>query len=280
MCYTPSKASILTNNFIPLLPANTRLFFIMNAPATFRAERLLHIVEKTWLTPHMIRIVLGGAELSTFPTDMAGGYVKLYFPSDNIKPLIRSYTVRFFDADTLQLTLDFAAHGDNGPASAWALQAEVGDQIMTNGPGAVALVDPNAEWVFIVGDMSALPALSVNIESLPETAIGYAVIEVTSENDQQVLNVPAGIETEWVINSHPEQCNTLLSDAVKAKQWLSGQPSVWLASEFDTMRNLRRYFKQERNVPKDAIYASSYWKIGTTDEGNKAAKKLDVEVDS
>ena len=44
------------------------------------------------------------------------------------------------------------------------------------------------------------------------------------------------------------------------------------------MRHLRRYFKQDRQVAKDNLYVSSYWKMGDPDEGHKAAKKADVEA--
>ncbi len=256
-----------------------------------RAERRLQVVEKKYLTPNMIRIVLSGGELLTFPKNMAGGYVKLYFPADEAyieKPIMRSYTVRHFDAEQLRLTLDFATHGYTqedtalehhslGPASLWALNVNVGDYIMTNGPGAVKLVDTSADWFFLVGDMTALPALGVNIETLPRNAKGYLVVEVMDEADQQNLNVPEGIQVEWVVNPHPAQSNTILQQAVNEKPWLTGRPSVWLAGEFDTMRTLRHYFKKNQGVAKDQIYASSYWKIGDTDEGNKAAKRLDIE---
>lgn len=249
-----------------------------------RRLRTLTVAEKNYLTPNMIRIVLTGEDLADFPEEQESGYVKLHFSANETnnenpaKKIVRSYTIRKFDKPALRLTLDFVAHGDSGPASAWALTTTVGDTITTDGPGAVKLVDVRADWFFIAGDMTALPAMSVNLEKLPANAVGYAVIEVLSKEDQQTLVAPAGIEIIWVINPHPDKENTCLIDHVKTLTWLEGTPNIWVASEFEGMRHLRRYFKQEKLAQRGQIYASSYWKMGETDEGNKVAKKMDPEA--
>lgn len=246
-----------------------------------RRHRNVTVVKKTHLTNNMIRIVLGGDDLIDFPEGQESGYVKLLLPVTNSEPekcVKRSYTVRAFDATVGELTLDFVAHGDNGPASAWAIHVQLGDSITIDGPGAVKLLDATADWFFIAGDMTALPAVSVNLEKLPEDAKGYAVIEIMTEDDKQVLAAPKGIAIHWVINPHPDKVNTCLLDAVKELPWQDGIANIWVASEFESMRHLRRYFKQTRGVERGQIYASSYWKMGETDEGNKAAKKMDAEA--
>lgn len=236
-------------------------------------------MSKQALTKNMLRIVLTGDELSHFPEGYESGYVKLNFTLSTGKKCVRSYTVRAFDLDALTLTLDFVVHGDNGPASAWAMSVKDGETIVVDGPGPVKLVDMAADWFLICGDMTALPAISVNLEQLPKEAKGCAVIEIANEDDKQHINLPEGIDLQWVINPHPDTPNTILSDAVMALPWGGqGRPYVWLATEFTTMRHLRRYFKQDRQVAKDNLYVSSYWKMGDPDEGHKAAKKADVEA--
>jgi NADPH-dependent ferric siderophore reductase len=246
-----------------------------------RRYRELVVKKKTALTPNMIRIVLEGDDLKDFPEGQESGYVKLVFPANEgaSKPITRSYTIRHFDLSVRELTLDFVVHGDNGPASAWALGVTEGECITIDGPGPTKLVDQSADWFFLAGDMTALPAISVNLESLPEDAKGYAVIEVLSADDKQVIALPEGIDIHWVINPTPDKPNTYLVDTVKQLPWQDGEPNVWVASEFDAMRSLRSYFKKERGVQRGQIYASSYWKMGETDEGNKAAKKMDTEAE-
>lgn len=242
-----------------------------------RRVRSLTVKNKNQLTPNMMRMVLGGGELSDFPSGQESGYIKLLLPTSD-KTLKRSYTIRAFDAESQELTIDCVAHGDHGPASKWVMLSQVGDAIEIDGPGATKLVDNSADWFFLAGDMTALPAISVNLEQLPDTAKGYAVLEIIDPRDQQNIHTAKDMQIIWVHNSSPDQPNTVLADKVKTLPWLDGNPCVWVASEFEAMRNLRRYFKQERQVKRDQLYLSSYWKMGETDEGNKLAKKLDAEA--
>ena len=44
------------------------------------------------------------------------------------------------------------------------------------------------------------------------------------------------------------------------------------------MLAIRRYFRDERELSKDDMYISSYWKIGSTDEQHKKAKRGAAEA--
>lgn len=243
--------------------------------------RRLTVIRTSQLTPNMKRITLGGPELEGFPSDQESAYVKLKFPDDvQAEMVTRTYTVRSFREAQQELDVDFVVHGDSGPASAWAIRARPGDEITLAGPGGKKLLDFSADWFLLVGDMTALPAISVNIEQLPEHARGFAVIEILEESDIQSFQVPEDFEIHWVINAAPEIENTLLLDKVMQLPWLDGKPSIWAACEFSSMRALRRYFKQEKQVPKDALYVSSYWKRGLSEEQHKKVKRTDAQISS
>lgn len=245
-----------------------------------KEPRLLSVSGIRELTPNMRRISLSGADLDDFPADQESGYVKLLLEQEG-KQVRRSYTVREFDFESKTLHLDFMLHGDNddegGPASVWAAEAEIGSQISLVGPGAKKLVDFNANWFLIAGDMTALPAISANIEQLPADAKGYIAIEIISEADEQELPVPAGMQIHWVINAHANRENFPLLDKVKQFEFLSGKPSMWVAGEFHTSRAIRRYLKLEKCVQRDEIYASSYWHLGLSDDQHKVAKQTDKD---
>ncbi|MEH6445438.1 MAG: siderophore-interacting protein [Oceanospirillaceae bacterium] len=251
--------------------------------------RKLAVVNKQTITSNMMRITLGGDDLVTFPDEQEGGYIKLHFAKSGVlnenvlaqlqsedtqqRPILRTYTVRNQREDPKQIDVDFVMH-DAGPASNWALNSEIGSEIYIAGPGKKKSVDATADWVLIIGDMTALPAISVNLSSLAETAKGYAVIEILHENDKQALAVPSGVTLIWVV-SNPASKSSELVDVVKSLPELAGNASAWLACEFDKMRLLRTYIYQDLQIPRRCVYASSYWKQGMTEQEHKSVKKAD-----
>ena len=242
------------------------------------APRELEVIRTESLTPHMRRITLGGENLADFPEEQDSAYLKLLFPqADGQPPLMRTYTIR--KQRNQELDVDFVIHDTEGPASTWAQQAQPGDRIRVAGPGARKLVNPDADWFLLAGDMTALPAISVNLETLPADARGYAVIEVLDEADIQPLQCPENVELHWVVNPEPDPTGEVIVNRVRQLEWLDGEPSIWAASEFSSMRNLRRYFKQERDVGRRNLYVSSYWKMGVSEDQHKVAKRQDAETE-
>ncbi|MDX2322179.1 MAG: siderophore-interacting protein [Moritella sp.] len=275
-------------------------------------NRLLTVIDSQQLTPNMQRISFQADDLSSFPADAEGGYIKLLFTengdtdisqlSPNIRPKMRTYTIRNLRQALNQLDVDFvrhehcvinqtaiddtaidctatdntAAHSHNGGfAAAWSQSARTGDTISIAGPGEIKPINLNVDWYFLVADMTALPALAAQLNKLPQAAKGYAVIEINHTDDKQSLIKPAGIEVVWIVANSAE---TDLASQVQSLTWLSGAASVWCACEFSTMRALRQYFRNEKAVDKDNLYISSYWKSGCTEDGHKIAKRNDNEA--
>lgn len=241
------------------------------------APRTLRVISSAPVTPHMLRITLGGAEIDSFPANQESAYIKLIFPAPGSdSTLMRTYTVRHQRAE--QFDVDFVLHHDAGPAAEWAKNARPGDSIVVGGPGPKKLVDNSADWFLIVGDMTALPAISVNLEQLPADARGHAVIEVIDERDIQPLRHPDGIRLHWLVNPHPGEDSQLLVNQVRQLDWLPGQPSIWAACEFTAMRALRQHFREERQVERKSLYISSYWKLGSSEDQHKLAKREDADA--
>ncbi|WP_299799990.1 siderophore-interacting protein [uncultured Ruegeria sp.] len=111
-------------------------------------------------------------------------------------------------------------------------------------------------------------------------AKGYAVLEITSDADRQHVNLPAGMSLHWVVNPIPQELKNRLLDKIKSFEWLDGDPFVWTAREFDTMRALRTYFRTERRVKRQMLYLSSYWRAGRTEDQHKADKNKDAQADT
>ena len=239
------------------------------------AMRELEVIRSTPVTEHMLRVTLGGENIGSIPEGQESAYIKLVFPrGEGERPMMRTYTIRHQRAT--EIDVDFALHDHAGPASAGAVSAQPGDRITIGGPGPKKLINMEADWFLLAGDMTALPAISVNLAELPADARGHAVIEVTSEADIQALEHPAGIELQWVVNAQPDPSGRPLLDKVASLPSLEGQVAVWAACEFGSMRALRAHLKQVHDIPKSHFYVSSYWKIGQSEDGHKLAKQQDA----
>ncbi|MCG9677518.1 siderophore-interacting protein [Vibrio sp. Isolate24] len=237
------------------------------------------------VTPNMQRITLQGSGLADFPNECEGGYIKLLFNQEGStdlsqlteteRPVMRTYTIRQFDPKACAIEVDFVRHITQdlqcGFAARWAMGAKVGDTISIAGPGSISTMNLQADWFFMVADMTALPALSVKVRSLPEQAKGYAVIQVESEEDIQPVDAPKNVEVIWLNASQS------LVDQVRKLTWLEGMASIWCACEFDSMRQLRQYFRNEKEVGRENIYISSYWKQGVSEDGHKVIKRQDAD---
>ena len=142
---------------------------------------------REWLTPSMVRVVLGGPGLTGFVMpDATDTYVNVAIPPagapydavfepaavreahpQELWPVRRRYTVRSWDEATGRLTLDFVVHGDAGIAGPWAAAVAPGDVLVFEGPGSGYRPDPDADWHLMVGDESALPAIAASLEAVP-----------------------------------------------------------------------------------------------------------------
>jgi NADPH-dependent ferric siderophore reductase len=175
-------------------------------------HRTLRVLRTARVTPRMARVTLGGEELAGFPGDGPDQRIKLFFPvpgqtrpamprassggpvwpPGEPRPVIRSYTVRRFDAAARELDVDFVLHGAHGPAAAWAAAAAPGDWVGVSDPGGRYRPDPGAAAHLVIGDESALPAIATVLEAL--SAGGVAACAVPAGVDSAGA-VPAGVDS-------------------------------------------------------------------------------------
>lgn len=241
--------------------------------------RKLTVIRRTRITPSLQRVTLGGPGLEGFPRDQQGGYLKLFLgEGENGKPIVRTYTIRH-QRDT-ELDIDFALHGGNaaGPATRWSLTAEPGDTIMVGGPGAAKPLPADHDFYLIAGDMTALPAIAVNLARLPKEARGVAAIEIQNDADRVDLDKPEGVAIRWLANREPGTRPDLLADALRGVALPEGRLAGWAACEFSSMRNLRSFLREELGLRGPSLYISSYWKAGLVEDEHKLVKREDAEA--
>lgn len=110
--------------------------------------------------------------------------------------MTRTYTVRAWDAEHRELTLDFVIHGDEGLAGPWATRVRPGETLRFFGPGGAYTPDVTADWHLLVGDESALPAIARALETLPPGTPAHAFVEVTGPAEEQKID--SDVEVVWL----------------------------------------------------------------------------------
>ncbi|GAA0944507.1 siderophore-interacting protein [Nonomuraea longicatena] len=253
-----------------------------------KSEHRATVLRTERITPHMIRVVVGGDGLAEFATEgLCDHYVKLVFPHEGVEypepfsvehvrasmprefwPRLRTYTVRAWDPQALELTLDFVHHGDEGLAGPWAAAARPGDVVHLLGPGGAYAPDPAADWHLLAGDESALPAIAVALERLPGGARVHAFVEVEDPSEEQKLDQPV----TW-LHRRGRPCGQALVEAVRALDFPDGVPHAFVHGEAGCVRELRRYLRVERGIPLERLSISGYWRRGADDESWRAVKR-------
>ena len=251
-------------------------------------HRTLQVLRTHLVTPRMTRVTLGGDELAGFPGDGPDQRIKLFFPMPGQRrpamprassggpvwppgeprPVIRSYTVRRFDAAAGELDVDFVLHGAHGPAAAWAAAAEPGDWVGVSDPGGRYRPDPTAQAHLVIGDESALPAIATVLEALSAGGVSAGVpvevfIEVADVAEEQQLPTGAGTRVHWLHRGGRRPGQPLI-EAVTAAELPPGvdpgRCQAWLSAEAGAVRDIRAHLLDERGLTRRMVYATGYWR--------------------
>jgi NADPH-dependent ferric siderophore reductase len=245
-------------------------------------RRLLQVRGVSRITPKMVRITVGGDDLTGFISAAHDDHVKLFFPPPGEekplmptpspngpiypegapRPAARDYTPRRYDASANALAIDFVLHGD-GPATSWAAQAKPGQFLGVGGPRGSFIVPDDFDWYLFVGDETALPAIGRRLEELPASAHVLVVAEVDDAAEEQRFTSRARVETQWLHRDGAAPgVKPLLQGALAQLKLPLGEGYAWVAAEAATAKALRRVLVDERGLRKNRVKAAAYWKHG------------------
>jgi NADPH-dependent ferric siderophore reductase len=240
----------------------------------------------------MVRVVFGAPGLERFTAgDFTDHYVKILFLSPGVRypepfdmqvvraelprehwPRVRTYTVRAWDPDTRELTIDFVVHGDRGLAGPWAAAVTAGTEILFNGPGGAYAPSAEADWHLLAGDESALPAIAAALARVPAGATVLAFVEVAGPEEEQKLATPAGVEVRW-LHRGDRPVGDLLVETVTALEIPPGTGQVFVHGEAGAVKALRRLLRVERGLPPQSLSISGYWRTGHDEDGWQSTKR-------
>jgi NADPH-dependent ferric siderophore reductase len=251
-----------------------------------RVEQVEH------LSPHMIRVVLGGDGLAEFtPSPWTDSYVNAYFlppgatytvPFDvdavralpvAQRPHSRRYTVRHWDPERRQLSIDFVVHGDTGVAGPWASAARPGDVLQINRPAGSYAPDPDADWHLMIGDESALPAIAASLTHVPTGKPVYVVAEVDGPADELSLVSPGDLHVSWLHRDANPGTDDLALQALDKLDRLPGRVQAFVHGEAVVNRALRKHLLVDWKLPREALSVSPYWRRTFTDESWRTIKR-------
>jgi NADPH-dependent ferric siderophore reductase len=244
-----------------------------------------------WLTPTLVRVVLGGPGLAAFevPEDTdtyvnvaippAGApYDAVFAPADVREahdqehwPARRRYSVRDWDGSLL--TLDFVVHGDSGVGGPWAASAAAGDVLVFEGPGGGYRPDPAADWHLLVGDESALPAIAASLEAVPAGAPVVVRLLCDGPDHELELPTPGELDLRWLHRTGGPGDVDLLVESVRTLEFPSGRVHAFVHGEADEIRAIRRHLLVERGLSRSDMSCSPYWRRTMSDEAWRQVKR-------
>ena len=233
------------------------------------------------MSDHLVRLVLGLDD-----TGGADGFTSTGVPDEWVGLVVpgqfqsRYYTVRSFMGG--ELTLDVVVH-DVGLVTEWAMRDCVGDEVTITEPKASFDLPADAEWLLLVGDLTAMPAMARIVETHPDLPTRI----LAEVSDDMTGYLPSGPEVTWL--SPPASGQSALAEAVESLEWPLGVGYFWMAGESAQMRAIRKHLMREVRLPSSHYDVMGYWRATTgrqpraVDPGpvwraGKAAGKTDEQI--
>ncbi|QWF78187.1 siderophore-interacting protein [Amycolatopsis sp. CA-230715] len=250
------------------------------------------VVRTERTSEHFVTITIGGEDLADFAPMGADQWFRFFFPREGqrelrlptssselgwmaqtmrmgqaTRPWVRNYTVRAFRRDALELDIEFVAHGDASPGSAFATRAEPGDDVGLLDEG-ISYLPPEGSRQLLVADESALPAALAILDGAPADLVAKVLLEVPSSADIRKVDAPDGVEIRWLPRDGDDRYPGRLALETLATEELPASPYyAWIAGESGLATGARRFLNRERGVPKSDIAFLGYWRTGRSAPG-------------
>ncbi len=254
--------------------------------------RRLDVLAVREVTPRMRRITLGGPEFDAFERDgltlgafhapMFDDHVKAIFADESELPdvlpiqlahgiewtaaparVARDYTPRRVDHERGEVDLDFVLHG-HGPAATWARGAARGDALWVVGPKSSLVLPERLDWIVLIGDETALPAIGRFLDERPTPAPARIVVTVSHPRARQDLALAEGDTIEWVVADPTDRAP--LERAARQAIPEDGDGFFWAAAESRTLLPIRRLVSRELGLPKQRVNITGYWHAEHSDD--------------
>lgn len=259
----------------------------------------LTVLRTERLSPHWMRVTLGGGEISQFrhmgydqwfriflplggdegldrlpaKANKMFGYLRYLRIPDGVRPVMRNYSVRAYRPATesagAEIDVDFVLHGSAadgtaGPASRWAETCEPGESVVIIDEGLAFNPARGVDRVVLVADETGLPAIASICATLPADSSGVAIIEVPSADDALEFPHPAGITVRWIVREHGIKPGSLALQALTEAALPDAPFHAYIVGEQALPTEARRHLVGERGASKDLVSFCGYWRVGAS----------------
>ncbi|MBD8627040.1 siderophore-interacting protein [Oxalobacteraceae sp. CFBP 8753] len=208
------------------------------------------------VSPGFAGITFQGEALADFTSLSFDDHVKFMFNDASGEQVRRDYTPRRVDTDAREIDIEFALHGHGGAAE-WARNATIGQRAVIGGPRGSMILPLAMDWHLLIGDDSALPAVTRRLEELPADARVDAVLLVGAA-DRRTFVTRADARIHWV------DSDDALLQVLKDLPLQPGAGLAWGGGEAVLMARVRQVLV-ETGMPRQAAKMSAYWKRGVAD---------------
>lgn len=208
-------------------------------------KRDVTVIRRRLISPQFLSLTFSGEDLNSFISDGFDDHIKFMFTDSNGNAIRRDHTPRHFDANALELTIEFALHG-NGLACEWAQRAEVGSRAQIGGPRGSMIVPLDFDWHLFITDASGMPAVHRRLEELPAVTQAIAMLTVDAV-DRRCFTTAAELHLSWFDSTDG------LVKAIEALNLPAGDGFDWGAGEASMMKHVRRLLVEDKGHSKDAM---------------------------
>jgi NADPH-dependent ferric siderophore reductase len=232
------------------------------------------------ITPRMIRVTVTGPGLHDFATAGPDQHLKLILPRgtaplrvpdptrsalqqwrelpDDVRPFLRTYTVRAARPAQRELDVDVALHDVDTVTMRWIRRVRPGDGLALFGVRGEFDPPPGTDRLLLIADETGVPALAAILEAHPEMPAD-AIAEVEDAGDIVPLGLPPHQRIVWVTRDgrrspgDPAGLLAALADGARP----AGELYAWAAGETGAVAALRARLA---GIPFEAV---GYWRIGS-----------------
>ncbi|MGO2598892.1 siderophore-interacting protein [Microbacterium gubbeenense] len=232
------------------------------------------LASREHLTDSYVRVRLTGDELEGFGSAGHDDHIRIFLPEQppaSVEEMreapSREFTPLEWGTDpegVHYLDLEFALHGDEGVASAWAQHAPIGSVIGIGGPRGSRIISGSPDGWLLAGDETAVAQIRRYAALIPEGAPAVILVEVRNAGHQMAIDAPVPVE---YINRGSAFPGTALADAIAnldADDKPGEDPFVFVAAEKSIVKPARA-LAARWGVDTDRAIIKGYWKSKDTE---------------